>query len=185
MKELIINEDNYKKTFKEILSSKEDVFWYGICKKPIVILGTYDKGNKEEAIRLGYDYGENTYTRSGTFLLNKGDIQIGIMRYDWNTYEMKKFQNNFIEFLISKGLNAKVAGNDIMVNNEKIAGTSHQVYDNRKIFLFEISMFEPNLEHIKAVCNKPMLKIPAGLTKYGINSNEIIDLFRNMAKGVD
>ena len=34
-----------------------------------------------------------------------------------------------------------------------------------------------NLDHIKAICRKPMKKVPKGLSDYGITSEEVEEMF--------
>lgn len=181
MKELKITEDNYANIFKELLTLKEDACWYGVVSKPTVIAGTYDKGNKEVAESLGYFVGENIYTPGGTMVLNEGDVMFGIMRYGNIFTELKNLRFNFVGFLQSKGLNAKVEGNDIIIDNMyKVAGTSHSVVGLRKILVFVISIHETNNSDIRKICNKNTKKVPKGLLSYNISSEDVLEFMKTL-----
>lgn len=39
-----------------------------------------------------------------------------------------------------------------------------------------------NLEHIKAICRKPMQKVPKGLSEYGITTEEVEEMFLNFCE---
>ena len=39
-----------------------------------------------------------------------------------------------------------------------------------------------NLEHIKNICQKPMVKIPKGLSDYGVTSNQIVEFLSSLLK---
>jgi hypothetical protein len=39
-----------------------------------------------------------------------------------------------------------------------------------------------NLDHIKAICKKPMVKVPKGLSDYGITTEEVEQMFLDFCK---
>lgn len=39
-----------------------------------------------------------------------------------------------------------------------------------------------NLDHIKAICRKPMKKVPKGLSDYGITTEEVEQMFLEFCK---
>ena len=40
-----------------------------------------------------------------------------------------------------------------------------------------------NLDHIKAICKKPMKKVPKGLSEYGITTAEVEKMFLEFCEG--
>ena len=106
---------------------------------------------------------------------NKGDILFGHfaeIENDWYS----RFVDYFVNWLKTKGLNADFVSNDIVVDGYKICGMCTTRYGRIDYTGGFISM-NVNLDHIKAICKKPMEKIPKGLSEYGITTDEVEKMF--------
>lgn len=110
----------------------------------------------------------------GTIVVSKGDIGFGSVFYENKTNEFLDYcAEKLKEYLISKNLDVKVENNDILVDNTfKVGSFSSRRYGNVIFGVFQISI-NVNLELIKHVCNKEMVKVPRGLSEYGITTEEI------------
>lgn len=128
---------------------------------------------------LGYNICE-AYYNGGTLVANKGDIgfaHFGEVKNEWMTL----FVNDFTNWLRDKGLNAEFVGNDILIDDYKVCGTGITRY-GRIDFSAAFVSINPNLEHIKAICKKPMVKVPKGLSEYGISTKEVEEWFLGFCK---
>lgn len=86
------------------------------------------------------------------------------------------WMENLTNYLKSKNLNVKNCGNDILVDEYKVAGfcATPMNKDGLVYYTFFVSLYV-DLNDILLVCNKPMKKIPKGLNDYGITRKEILD----------
>lgn len=170
--------------FNDIISNKKQCFIYGIPDDKYVFKGTTELCNceycQENDIKILPIPNEG-----GVIVLSKGDVEIGIFKDNgWDVC------NNFIktlcERLIEKVPNIEVVGNDLIIDGKyKCAGSSSRnLGDARKPYIYtaiHISL-SVDLELIKHICQKEMKKIPKGLVEYGINTEEIVELIKNIAK---
>ena len=157
-----------------IVNKKRGVVYCIHDKKTVCVT---KNGTVDEAIcaEKGYEIME-MQRNGGTFLLSEGDIGAFHVGRIGNTY-LKDFVNYMIAKLREKGLNAYWDNNDVLVDGYKVCGISASVTRNRKqFFVFHVAM-NINLDDIKAICTKPMVKVPKGLSEYGVTAEEIEQWF--------
>lgn len=147
---------------------------YVSIETPIAIV--YQKQQVDEAIceALGYDVCE-LRSNNGTILCNAGDIavaNIGKVSDGW----CDRFIGYFVEWLKSKGLDATTVKNDVLVDGYKVCGMCVNRY-GRVDYSGGFIGINTNLEHIKKICRKPMVKVPKGLSEYGITTEEVEQMF--------
>ena len=123
---------------------------------------------------LGYEVVE-TFNNCGTIIANPGDFGIGHMGEIENGW-YKRFVSYFIDWLRNKGLNAEYVKNDILVDGYKVCGICVNRY-GRIDYTGGLIGINTNLNHIKAICRKPMKKVPKGLSEYGITTEEVEEMF--------
>lgn len=147
---------------------------YVVVDKPVAIV--YRKTQVDEAVckELGYEIVES-YNNAGTIVSNEGDILIGHFYTPENGW-YDKFIAYFIDWLKEKGLNAEFVSNDITVDGFKVCGMCITRY-GRIDYTGGIISMNVNLDHIKQICKKPMVKIPKGLSEYGITTEEVEEMF--------
>lgn len=153
---------------------------YLVVDTPIV--GVYRKTQVAEEIcnELGYEVVE-TYNNASTVVHEKGDILFGHFDKPSNGW-YDRFITHFVGWLKDKGLNADFVSNDIVVDGYKVCGmaiTRHGRIDYTAGFIG----INTNLDHIKAICKKSMVKIPKGLSEYGITTEEVEEMFLTFCKG--
>lgn len=161
-------------TQKELLINNKNSLAYTIASKKFVAL---PKKNVEvdylKLADLGYDM-QNLPYFGGTIVVEEGDIDIVyIGDFFKNTFAFD-FTNYFVKWLQNKGLNAIKDNNDILIDNYKVYGMSNQgfFFGGQKADFIHIGI-NTNLENIKEICTKPMIKIPKGLSEYGITTEEV------------
>ena len=90
------------------------------------------------------------------------DLSFGfILPSDFNDTQISNLILTKIVSILKKyGLKATVSGNDILVNEKKVAGSFIQQFGNRNVWCIQIS-FRDYMRHIVKLCTKPMKKIPS------------------------
>lgn len=130
--------------------------------------------DKEICKKLGYEV-LVAYHGGGVLVINPGDFAVqhfGEIDNDWLT----RIIPHVLNWLKSKGLNAEFVGNDILVDGYKVVAFNHVRHgriDHSGLFV----SINTNLEDIKAICRKPMEKVPKGLSEYGITAADAEEMF--------
>lgn len=152
---------------------------YVVVDSPVAIV--HRKTQVDEALcdSLGYEIVES-YNNAGTIISNEGDVLIGHF-YEPDNGWYDRFITEFLAWLQGKGLNATYERNDILVDGYKVCGMCITRY-GRIDYTGGIISMNVNLDHIKAICRKPMKKVPKGLSEYGITTEEVEQMFSNFCK---
>ena len=140
------------------------------------VISVYRKSQVDEGVcnALGYEVLE-TYNNSSTIVLEKDTFLFGhFCPIDNGWYH--RFIAYFVDWLKSKGLNAEFKDNDILVDGYKVCGMAITRY-GRIDYTAGFIDINTNVDHIKAICRKPMKKVPKGLSEYGITTEEIEKMF--------
>ena len=147
---------------------------YVVVENPVAIV--YRKTQVDEAVcnELGYEIVES-FNNAGTIVSNKGDILVGHFAEPQNGW-YDRFISCFLDWLKAKGLNAEFVSNDIVVDGYKVCGMCVTRY-GRIDYTGGIISMNTNLDHIKAICKKPMEKVPKGLSEFGVTTKEVEDWF--------
>jgi hypothetical protein len=146
------------------------------------VVGVYRKSQTDEGIcnALGYEVVE-TYNNASTVVHNKGDLLFGhFCPIDNGWYD--RFVAYFVNWLKAKGLNAEFTDNDILVDGYKVCGMAITRY-GRIDYTAGFIDINTNVDHIKAICKKPMKKVPKGLSEYGITSAEVEQMLLDFCEG--
>lgn len=175
-----VNQNIWLKTAEKYLNDGLHRTAYLTVESPVV--GVYRKAQVDEKTcnSLGYEVVE-TYNNGSTVVHSKGDILFGHF-YEPDNGWRDKFAMYFVNWLKAKGLNADFVSNDIVVDGYKICGMAITRYGRIDYTGGFISM-NVNLDHIKAICKKPMEKVPKGLSEYGITTEEVEKMFIAFCKG--
>lgn len=147
---------------------------YVVIERPVAIVHRAYQVDEAVCKELGYEVVES-YNNGGTILANKGDIILSHLDAPDNGW-LERFTTHFVDWLKTKGLNAEYADNDILVDGYKVCGTCITGY-GRIDFSSAYIGVNTNLDHIKAICRKPMKKVPKGLADYGITSEDVETMF--------
>lgn len=151
-----------------------------LVENPVAFVHRERQVDKDICTAMGYEVYE-AYYNGGTILGNKGDIafaHFGEIENGW----MMRFVAYFLDWLKGKGLNATYESNDILVDGYKVCGMCVTRYGRIDYTAGFIGM-NTNLDHIKAICKKPMVKVPKGLSEYGITTEEVEKMFLDFVRG--
>lgn len=114
-----------------------------------------------------------THNFGGVIVNFKNDICVGhyeTLAFKWGS----EFMEKLCDYLKSRNLNAEINGNDILVDNYKVASYMSQNINSCIYTAVHISI-SMDLDLIKNICVKPMVKTPKGLEEYNITQDEIIE----------
>ena len=180
MEVLKISQQDWLPAITRFVAEGSHKIGYVVVDRPVAIV--HRKTQVDEALceEMGYDLVES-YNNAGTIVSNKGDILVGHTNAPDNGW-YNRFISHFIEWLRNKGLDAEFADNDILVDGHKVCGMCVTRY-GRIDYTGGIISMNVNLDHIKAICRKPMKKVPKGLSEYGITTEEVEEMFLNFCKG--
>ena len=118
-----------------------------------------------------------TFKNAGCIIGVKGNVLLNVSRkLNGGECLSDSFSKAVRDYLSSRGLSsARCDNNDILVDGFKVASAAEITMPNGLQYLgFQISIYQ-DIETIKKVCLKPMVKVPIALDKYGITTQEIVD----------
>ena len=147
---------------------------YVVIERPVAIVHRAYQVDGAVCEELGYEVVES-YNNGGTILATEGDIILSHLDEPGNGW-IQRFAVHFVDWLRARGLNAEYTDNDVLVDGYKVCGTCVTRY-GRIDFSSAILTVNANLDHIKAICKKPMVKVPRGLSEYGITTEEVEQMF--------
>ena len=172
----IIHEDTIQQEFENITQNRLEYVLGFVSTHTLVAFGN-DKGLDVQYMidnNIPYWYTNNF---GATIIKSAGDFGVAVTKVDgWN--EGQRYINLVKDYLISKGINASVDNNDLMIDGQYKVGSfgSINLGDNYIYTAFHFSI-NVDLDLIKRICTKPMVKIPKGLSEYGITYQEIEQVF--------
>ena len=114
----------------------------------------------------------------GCVYADEGNIMLSYITPDTNVNFTFNRYMLMVEHVLQKlGLDARTTGrNDILIDGYKVCGlciTRYGLID----FSSAILAVNTNLDDIKRICRKPMVKVPKGLSDYGITTEEVEHMF--------
>lgn len=119
--------------------------------------------------------------RGGAFVVNKGDIGFGYITKGIDNSVGEMIYNGFIKYLQDKGLNVTSNSNDILIDGYKVFGWASNYYkEYDAIYITAHFTLSIDIELIKNVCTKPMVKVPKGLNDFGISQEDIIEFLESL-----
>lgn len=159
---------------QDFIENKKCGVAYCIHDEKSVFINSPDTINEDVCIEHGYAILDTKHT-GGVVVVSEGDVSIvhfGGIGDGW----MHRFADYLIDEYKARGLNATYEDNDVLVDGYKISGLSATPYGHIQYSTIHIGI-NTNLDHIKAICRKPMKKVPKGLSEYGITTEEVEQMF--------
>ena len=161
-------------TIQDFIVNQKHGIAYCIHDEKSVFVVSPDSVNEDACAEHGYMVLETMHS-GGAVVVSEGDVSVihfGSLINDW----MLKFAQYLIDQYKAKGLNATYEGNDVLIDGYKISGLSFSRYNRIKYSTIHIGI-NTDLDHVKAICKKPMEKVPKGLSDYGITTEEVVQMF--------
>ena len=158
---------------KHIMNGSHCIF-HTVIESPVVLVHSTTQIDLSICTLLRYDVYED-FHNGGTIVTNPGDVGFGIFDSVNNNWS-SRFKEYLVNWLRGKGLEASADSNDILVDGYKVCATCVTRYGTIDYTSILVGI-NTNLEHIKQICKKPMVKIPKGLSEYGITTEEVEHMF--------
>lgn len=179
IKELKI--ETFKQEIQNAIIHKESNIFYSIIPTNIVYAGKGDIDleycqNNNYLVYNSVDFGKG-------LVATKGDIVIVVIKENgWEDY--KTIAKVTINYLKSKGVNAEINSNDIIVDDKyKVASYSSVNIGNNYIYTGFQATFNPNIKDIESICKKKCKRLPKGLSEYKINAQDLLAEILDSIKG--
>lgn len=181
MRKIKMNE--IKDEIKRLMLNNNEEILYCISDGLYIFRGL-DGAVKDKYLRGSHNIFELGQS-GGTIVSSKGDIEMAFFKYDgWN--QAQTWLNLIAEYLKSRGLNITVIGNDIIADDKYKVGAYGSLHlGNKKIFSTIQISINADADLINDICLKPMVKIPKGLSEYGITTEEMELAIININEVID
>lgn len=147
---------------------------YGIFNSQSITVNSKEQVDQKQCKNMSYEV-YPAYYNGGTIVFNKGDFAFSHFGEVGNKWA-ENFIPFFIKWLAQYGVQAIVSENDFLVDGYKVGSlciTRHGNIDQTAGFVG----INTQLNDIKTICKKPMVKIPKGLSEYGITTAEVEAMF--------
>lgn len=142
---------------------------------PLVHLGINEDINENYCKEKGIPIFRVQRT-GGAIVSNVGDFDFVVVNDNTDTKKLPPLFAKLIHLLISKNKNANFDHNDLLIDGNKVASYAYRELGNGMIYTAMHISMSVNLELIEKICNKTMVKIPKGLSDFGITEEDIINL---------
>lgn len=159
-----------------ILSGETSIGYYMILEEPFVHIGA-DACNTQYIKRHNI-LSKKLSREGGTIVGSPGDLEI-IYFLDKNNFKGIIPEITYLIDIVGKKINNKVAinGNDILIDGYKVG--SFVITEVAEFYFIAIVLsMTVNLNYIEHICKKPMIKIPKGLTEFGITLDDLPNILK-------
>lgn len=115
-----------------------------------------------------------------TILQNNGGCIVGVNGNIFINIKVKsdiclsdKFSKMLCQYLKNKGIESvSEDNNDILINGFKVASGCETTYNGWQLMVYQISLYQ-DINLIENICTKAMVKVPKGLSEYGLTTEEL------------
>ena len=167
----------------ECLSGHEGAVIH-LTESPCVWVGLLDDVyDQEECKKHNLSVHQGHYY-AGAIVNMPDDVSICITTWGNTTigYDICQAVKNL---LIGKNIEVAEDVNDILADGKKVASyCSVMQVSGWCQTVVHISVGKMDIDLVKAICKKPMIKIPGSLSEYGITSDDIIPVVQNILRGL-
>ena len=171
-----LNSKNIIAGFDDIISSHKECIVYGVPDDNYIYVGRGNTINEDFAKKHNVKVLEIP-NEGGTIVISKGDVDIGIFRYN-GFGDGQNISNKILKHLKEKIPNIELFNNDFSIKDDdkiyKLGSYSSRDLGDRYVYTAIHLSININLELIKGICKKEMVKIPKALSEYGITTEEMI-----------
>ena len=173
----ILEFKQYIKELPSLLKNKNDKVLV-LSDKTYILNGLYPSCNYDYCKKHNLEILETQHF-GGTIVNGNNDVCIGLYN-DCNDLDIQVgyvFMRKIISFLKSKGLDIVEDENDVIIDGYKTASWMSTDIDGCMYTAIHIP-FNLDMDLIKNVCTKEMVKVPKGLDEFGIDRNEMIEYLK-------
>ena len=159
----------------DILSEQREGVVYCVADENCAVVGSNGGADFEAIEKAGIKMVQIKH-EGGTIILSPGDVDVGIFTEGYSGQEYRKTIVEKVKKMLSeKGIESEINGNDLLIDGRKVLGFGSRFFGK---ILYTAIHFAVNadLELIKEICTKSMNKVPDSLSRYGIGTNEILEI---------
>ena len=168
----------HKKYLNDFLESNEDETKITVLENTEAFYSDEGTCDTKYCDENNIPYSRNEmFNNVGCIVSIKGNIIVDIKRkFDGGECFCDNFSKALCEYFRSKGINSvRQDNNDVLVDGYKVAsGAEVDLPNGFRYAGYQISINQ-DLDTIKRVCKKPMVKVPKALSEYGITTDEMKD----------
>ncbi len=175
-----LTNNQWLREIHKIIVNQKHCIVFGIQETGVVVVPRAGKVDEQLCYDMGYMVYEAFNLAAGVILTNAGDFEIGHFGAPENGW-YKRCTESLVNWLSQKGLNVTTDNNDILVDGYKVASTCVTRYGDIDYTGGHIGI-NTKLEDIKKICTKPMVKVPKGLSEFGITTEEVKEWFLDFCK---
>lgn len=164
---------------RNIISEQKEAIVYCVQDSNWAIIGRNGQEDIRKAENLKMKYVQ-VNNEGGTIVTSPGDVDIGIFTIGYYGNYLK---DEIVEKIINKvgenGYAAVLDGNDVLINDRKVVGFGSRMFGKILYTAIQISV-DANLDLIRNICTKKSRKEPEGLNKYGISTQDIMEIMTDV-----
>jgi len=180
-----MNLKTWCENLQQLLTDKQEHFEVMVHKETEVAYGWDEDFNKKYCDEHNIPY----YAQKrdgGTIICAKGNIGIAFVynNQKYKKWMLVKLLDDLCNYFIQRGLKATRSRNDILIDGYKVAsGCGYNLEPDYK-WSYEGAQISINqdINAIKNICLKPMIKIPKALSDYNITLDELLNFIDSWKK---
>ena len=140
------------------------------------IYGADDSCNTQWCEENNVPYAHQGKLQGGGCIVGvEGNIFIDAKRNPQDICISDAFSRALAQYFKNKGLESvRCDNNDVLIDDYKVASGCETFINGFMYMGYQISINQ-DVETIKHACNKPMEKVPKGLSEYGITTEEMVE----------
>lgn len=174
---------NSEEIINDILTQQKEAVVYCIPDDYCVIIGNREQTNQRAINNLNLNCIKANH-EGGIIIMSPGDVEVGIFTKGYYGHDIRtEILEAIIQKLIANGIEAQIIDNDVLIDGRKVIGFGSRMVGKILYTAIQISV-NINLELIRAVCTKPMFKVPDGLSNYGVTTEYVISVIEKILSGL-
>lgn len=143
------------------------------AKRPCVWTGLLDTLDTDACVRRGLVIGRGLYL-GGSIVCMPGDLTACRVRFGADEWA-PELADTASAWLEGRGIAVTRDENDVLADGRKVISWARAAsYDGWRQSFVHFSIGPMDLDLVRAVCTKPMTKVPGSLGEYGVTAEDLI-----------
>lgn len=169
-------------TVNASLQSHTDCLVIYIGNSLCVLRGRAAMYDRELCQELNLPVGRSIYT-GGVIVCGAGDLSMCLVTQEYSNFGPDA-SRLLKDFYMTKGLAVSSDRNDILIDGRKITSWSRTHYEGMWQNVLHVSI-NSDVDLIRRICKKPMVKVPGSLKDYGITANDCLVVIQSLLQEDD
>lgn len=160
----------------DILGMEEEIALIGVHKRPLLCTGRIDSSDLHVARALGYDIATVEHL-GGTIICSPGDISFAANVFGDPVGTENRFLDAMLAYLSNFSSDVVRSENDILLDGKKVTSAAGARRNNGFGVFYAHCSVNTNLDMIRRLCTKKMVKVPGRLADYDVPIEELKKVF--------